>query len=160
MSVPKRPYCFARCQNIQVPKIPCAKNSLCQNIPVLKSPSAGTSPAPNGACAEMFPWWNIHAEMTLADMFCTEMVYRPFQTYLWDTKDFWKKFEYRILNVTWYSKFDMQTLSYSKIYLCNTNYISLILLFISVTPEIWSISTQQQLYSAPSLNSSQFSWHY
>ena len=35
-----------------------------------------------------------------------------------------------------------------------------IFLFISVTPEIWSISTRQQLCSAPSLNFSQFSWHY
>ena len=76
MSVPKRPYCFARCQNIhvlkcsdakislcrnvQVPKIPRDENSPCRKFPMSKcsgveNPSAGTSAVPNGACAEMFP---------------------------------------------------------------------------------------------------------
>ena len=33
MSVPKRPYYFARCQNIHVPKCSGAEISLCRNIP-------------------------------------------------------------------------------------------------------------------------------
>ena len=58
-----------------MPKIPRAENFPRRNVLVLKSPSAGTSAAPNGAHAEMFPWWNIRAEMTLAEMFSAEMVY-------------------------------------------------------------------------------------
>ena len=65
------------CQKFLGPKSPCAEKSPCRNVPVLKCPSAGTSAAPNGARAEMFPWWNIRAKMTLAKMFRAEMVYRP-----------------------------------------------------------------------------------
>ena len=81
-----------RCRNIPVPKCSCAENSSCRkvpvpksphvekspcrNVPVLKCPSAGMSAAPNGARAEMFPWWHIHAKMTIAEMFRAEMVYR------------------------------------------------------------------------------------
>ena len=52
------------CQKFLVPKITRAENYPCRNVPVLKRPSAGTPAEPNGACAEMFPWWNICAEMT------------------------------------------------------------------------------------------------
>ena len=75
VQVPKYPCAeMLMCRKFLVPKIPRAENSQCRNVPVLKSPSAGTSAAPNGASAEMFPWWNIRAEMTLAEMFCAEMV--------------------------------------------------------------------------------------
>ena len=67
---------ISMCRNVQVPKIPHAENSPCRKVPVLKCPSAGTSAVPNDACAEMFPWWNIRAEMTLAEMFCAKRVYR------------------------------------------------------------------------------------
>ena len=78
VQVPKHPCAeMFRCPKFLVPKIPCAENSPCQNVTVLKSPSAGTSAAPNDACAKMFPWWNIRVEMTLAEMFRAEMVYRP-----------------------------------------------------------------------------------
>ena len=43
------------CREVLVPKSPCAEKSPCRNVPVLKCPSAGTSAAPNGARAEMFP---------------------------------------------------------------------------------------------------------
>ena len=76
MSVPKRPYCFARCQNIHVLKCSGAEISPWRNVLVLKSPSAGTFTVPNSACAKMFPWWSIRAEMTLPEMFQAEMVYR------------------------------------------------------------------------------------
>ena len=71
------------CQKFLVPKIPCAENFSCRkilvpkNVPVLKRPSAGMRAASNGARAEMFSWWNICAEMTLVEMLCAEMVYRP-----------------------------------------------------------------------------------
>ena len=68
--VPKYPGAeMFRCRNIPVPKCSGAENSPCRNILVLKSPSARTSAAPNDACAEMFPWWDIRAEMTLAEMY-------------------------------------------------------------------------------------------
>ena len=51
------------CRKFLVPKSPCARKSPCWNVPVLKCPSAGTSAAWNGACAKMFLWWNISAEM-------------------------------------------------------------------------------------------------
>ena len=72
-------YCaeMSMCRNVPVPKSPRAEKSPCRNVPVLKCPSAGMSAALNGACAEMFPWWNICAEMTLAEMFRAKMVYRP-----------------------------------------------------------------------------------
>ena len=77
VQVPKYPCAeMFRCRKFFMPKIPRAENTPCRNVPVLKSPSAGTSAAPNGSCAEMFPWWNIHAKMTLAEMFQAEMVYR------------------------------------------------------------------------------------
>ena len=76
MSVSKRPYCFARCQNIHVLKCSGAEISPWRNVLVLKSPSAGTFTVPNSACAKMFPWWSIRAEMTLPEMFQAEMVYR------------------------------------------------------------------------------------
>ena len=79
VQVPKYPCAeMFLCQKFLVPKIPRAEKSPCRNVPVLKHPSAGTSAAPNGACAEMFPWWNIRAEMTLAKMFRAEMVYSRF----------------------------------------------------------------------------------
>ena len=79
MSVPKRPYYFARCQNIHVPKCSGAKISLskmspCGNVPKLKRPSNGMSAGPKGAYAEMFPWSNIHAEMISSEMSGAEMV--------------------------------------------------------------------------------------
>ena len=91
------PYCCASCQNIHLPKFsraemflrqkflmpksPRAEKSPCRNVPMLKCPSAGTSAAPNGACAKMFPWWNIRAEMTLAKIFRAQMVCRRAYTY-------------------------------------------------------------------------------
>ena len=75
VQVPKYPCAeMFRCRKFLVPKIPRAENTPCRNVPVLKSPSAETSAVPNGACAEMFPWWNIHAEMTLAEISGSEMV--------------------------------------------------------------------------------------
>ena len=44
MSVPKHPYCFARCQNIHVPKCSGAEISLCRNVQVPKIPCAENSP--------------------------------------------------------------------------------------------------------------------
>ena len=88
------------CRKFLVPKSPRAEKSPCRNVPVLKCPSAGTSAAPNGARAEMFPWWNICAEMTLAKMFRAEMVYRRqmtnlvlnvcFDFFSQDEKQIWK----------------------------------------------------------------------
>ena len=54
--VPKSPRAeMFLCQKFLGPKSPCAEKSPCRNVPVLKCPSAGTSAAPNGARAEMFP---------------------------------------------------------------------------------------------------------
>ena len=56
--VPKCPFAkMSLCQNFPVSKIPRAKKSPCWNVPMLKRPSAGTSAAPNGAHAEIFPRW-------------------------------------------------------------------------------------------------------
>ena len=49
MSVPKRPYCFARCRNDLG-----AKNSLCRKVPMSKRQSARASAGPKCARAEMF----------------------------------------------------------------------------------------------------------
>jgi hypothetical protein len=38
MSVPKRPYCFARCQKFLVPKIPSAEKFPCRNIHLPERP--------------------------------------------------------------------------------------------------------------------------
>ena len=83
------------CWNFHVPelsqrqtvhvKCSCAENSSCRkvpvsknrNVPMLKRPCARTFPAPNGACAEMFPWWNIRAEISLAEISGAEMVESP-----------------------------------------------------------------------------------
>ena len=65
-----------RCRKVPVPKSPRAEKAPCRNVPVLKCPSAETSAAPNGARAGMLPWWNICAEMTLAEMSRAEKVYR------------------------------------------------------------------------------------
>ena len=64
----------APCRNVPLLKIPHVENSPCRNVPVLKLPSAGTSKVPNGALAEMVPWWNIRAEMTIAKISGAEMV--------------------------------------------------------------------------------------
>ena len=53
------------CWKLLMPKISCAEKSPCWNIPVLKCASAETSTGPNGVRAQMFPWWNIRAKMTL-----------------------------------------------------------------------------------------------
>ena len=50
------------------------------------------------------------------------------ETYLWDTKCLWTKFEFQILNVTYYSKFNIQDYSYSKICICDTKDNNLVLL--------------------------------
>ena len=42
-------------RKLLTPKIPLAKKSLCRNVPVLKSLSAGMSAVTNGAHAKMFP---------------------------------------------------------------------------------------------------------
>ena len=62
------------CQNVPVPKIPRAEKSLCRKVPVLKRPSAGMSVGWNGARNKMFPPWNNHAKMTLAETSGGEMV--------------------------------------------------------------------------------------
>ena len=76
-TLPKCPHAeIFLCWKFLVPKIPHAEKSPGWNVPVLKCPSARTYAAPNGARAKMFPWWNICAEMTLAEMFHATMVYR------------------------------------------------------------------------------------
>ena len=62
-----------RCQNVPVQKCSCAKNSLCWKVPMSKCSHVElcicrnrAATGLNGAHAEMFWWWNIHVEMTLA----------------------------------------------------------------------------------------------
>ena len=75
-------YCaeMSPCRNVHG-----AKKSLCWKVPMLKSPCtetptetkcpcAGTPPGPKCARAEMSQWWNVCAEISLADMLGTEMV--------------------------------------------------------------------------------------
>ena len=68
-----------RCQNIPCWNVHGAENSFCQNVPVPKSPCvkmsmetkcpcAGMSAGPKHARAEMSWWWNVHTEMSLAEM--------------------------------------------------------------------------------------------
>ena len=73
-------YCaeMSMCRNVPVSKFSCAENFLCRKFLVLKSPHVEMSATPNGALAEMFPWWNIRADMTFAEMFRAEMVVRHF----------------------------------------------------------------------------------
>ena len=74
--VPKCPHAkMFLCRKFLVPKSPGANKSPYRNVLVLSCQSAGTSAVPNGAHTEMFPWWNICAEMTLAKMFHAKMVY-------------------------------------------------------------------------------------
>ena len=54
MSVPKRPYCFARCKNIHVPKCSGDEISLAKMSMVPKIPCASASAGPKHAHAEMF----------------------------------------------------------------------------------------------------------
>ena len=72
-------------RNVQVPKFHRAEMFLCRtflvmktpgakNIPVLKRPSTRMSAVPNGARAKMFLWWNVRAEMTLAETLGSKMV--------------------------------------------------------------------------------------
>ena len=75
-----------------MPKIPFAEKSPYQNIPALKRPYAGTSAALNGARAKMFQWCNIRVQMTLAKMFCAEMVGRRKIFWMNDPHDFNKKY--------------------------------------------------------------------
>ena len=89
---------FSTCAT--VPKGPCAKMSPCRNVhdaekslcwkvPVLKSPCTETSTetkcpcartptGPKRASAEMSWWWNVCAEMSLAEMLGAEMVGSPY----------------------------------------------------------------------------------
>ena len=74
MSVPKCPYCFARCQNIHVPKCSGAKISICQNVQVPKylcrsvlvanRPSAKKSLCQNALGGEMSMCWYIRRAET------------------------------------------------------------------------------------------------
>ena len=65
-------YCFARCQNVHMPKRPCAETSMCQNLHVPKYLSAKMFNCHNvnGSCpcAKKSPWWNVRAEMYIAKM--------------------------------------------------------------------------------------------
>ena len=84
MSVPKCPIVLyggeiSQCQNVHLPKYSCAQMSQCRSVPMLKCPCspaenspecscAGTPMEPKSPHAEMFRWWNVRAEMSLAEM--------------------------------------------------------------------------------------------
>ena len=71
-------YCaeISMCWYVPMPKCSCVRNSLCLKIPMSKCSCveiSGTSTAPNGVFAKLFPWWNINPQMTLAEMFHANM---------------------------------------------------------------------------------------
>ena len=76
---------ISMCLNVQLPKHPVLKHPWCQNVPMQKSPCveksmetkcpcAGKSAGPKHAHAKMPQWWNVHAEMSLAEMSGAKMV--------------------------------------------------------------------------------------
>ena len=73
ISVPKCLCCFERCQNVHcqnthAPKCFSAMMFLCQNVHGAKIYPCQNVVVPKCPRAEKSPWWNVRAEMSLAEM--------------------------------------------------------------------------------------------